>query len=58
MNFALVWISPLKNLAVLIVTNQGGMLGEWACSKANKALIDRIRGSDGTGALSISFKNQ
>lgn len=46
MNYALVWMAPLKDFAVLIVTNQGGPAAERACDKAAAALISRIRGSN------------
>ena len=43
MNYAVVWIAPLKDFAVLIVTNQGGQAAATACDKASAALINRIR---------------
>jgi CubicO group peptidase (beta-lactamase class C family) len=46
MNYAVVWIAPLKDFAVLIVTNQGGQAAATACDKASAALINRIRGSN------------
>jgi len=46
MNYAMVWIAPQKDSAVLVVTNQGGPAAERACDKAAAALISRIRGSN------------
>jgi len=43
MNFAVVWMAPLKDFAVLVVTNQGGPAAERACDKAAEALISRVR---------------
>jgi hypothetical protein len=36
-------MAPLKDFAVLVVTNQGGPAAERACDKAAEALISRIR---------------
>jgi len=44
MNYAMVWIAPQKDSAVLVVTNQGGQAAATACDKASAALINRIRG--------------
>lgn len=43
MNYAMVWIVPQKDSAVLVVTNQGGQPAEQGCDKAIGALIERIR---------------
>ena len=45
MNYALIWMAPLQDFAVLVVTNQGGPAAERGCDKASGALIGRIRGS-------------
>jgi CubicO group peptidase (beta-lactamase class C family) len=39
MNYAVVWISPKRNFAVLIATNQGGPAAAKACDEAAGALI-------------------
>lgn len=46
MNYAVVWMAPLKDFAVLIVTNQGGQAAATACDEASAALISRVRGSN------------
>ena len=38
-NFAVVWMAPLKNFAVLIATNQGGDAAAQACDQAAAKLI-------------------
>jgi len=38
-NFAVVWMAPLKDFAVLVMTNQGGDKAEKACDDAAAALI-------------------
>lgn len=45
MNFALVWMAPARDFAVLVVTNQGGPAAEKGCDEAAGALIERIRGA-------------
>lgn len=45
MNFALVWMAPLKDFAVLVVTNQGGPAAERGCDEAAGTLIERMRGA-------------
>jgi len=45
MNYALIWMAPLHDFAVLVVTNQGGPAAERGCDQAAGALIGRIRGS-------------
>jgi len=39
MNYAVVWISPLRDFAVLVCTNQGGAEAAKACDEAAAALI-------------------
>jgi len=39
MNFAVVWMAPLRDFAVLVVTNQGGEAAAKACDEAASALI-------------------
>lgn len=39
MNFAVVWAAPLRDFAVLVVTNQGGPAAAKACDEAAAALI-------------------
>jgi CubicO group peptidase (beta-lactamase class C family) len=39
MNFAVVWMAPLRGFAVLVVTNQGGEAAAKACDEAASALI-------------------
>ena len=41
MNFATVWVAPLRHFAVLVVTNQGGPAAQKACDEAAGALIKR-----------------
>ena len=41
MNFATVWVAPLRNFAVLVATNQGGPAAQKACDEAAGALIKR-----------------
>ena len=41
MNFAVVWMAPLKDFAVLVVTNQGGPQAETGSDEAASALILR-----------------
>lgn len=41
MNFATVWVAPLRNFAVLVVTNQGGPAAQKACDEAAGGLIKR-----------------
>lgn len=43
MNYALVWMAPRKDFAVLIVTNQGGPPAERGCDKAAGILISRLQ---------------
>jgi hypothetical protein len=38
-NFAVVWITPLRDFAVLVATNQGGDEAEKACDETAAALI-------------------
>lgn len=40
MNFAVVWIAPLRDFAVLVVCNQGGPVAFKACDEAASKLID------------------
>lgn len=39
MNYAVVWMAPLKDFAVLVMTNQGGDEAAKACDEAAGALI-------------------
>jgi hypothetical protein len=39
MNLAVVWMVPLRNFAVLVVSNQGGEAAAKACDEAASALI-------------------
>jgi CubicO group peptidase (beta-lactamase class C family) len=41
MNYAVVWLAPLKDFAVLVVTNQGGPQAETGTDEAASALILR-----------------
>lgn len=41
MNFAVVWMAPQKNFAVLVATNQGGDLAGKACDEAAGMLIHK-----------------
>jgi CubicO group peptidase (beta-lactamase class C family) len=41
MNYAVVWMAPLKDFAVLVVTNQGGPQAETGADEAASALILR-----------------
>lgn len=44
-NFAVVWMAPLKDFAVLVATNQGGGEAEKACDETAGALIqDYLKG--------------
>jgi CubicO group peptidase (beta-lactamase class C family) len=40
MNFAVVWIAPARDFAVLITTNEGGQSAEKGCDEAASALIN------------------
>jgi CubicO group peptidase (beta-lactamase class C family) len=52
MNHAVAWIAPLKDLALLIVTNQGGPAAAKACDEAASKMIDlRVQRSQGLPAL-------
>ncbi len=42
MNFAVVWMAPNRNFAVLVACNQGGDKAEEACDKAAAALIETV----------------
>lgn len=41
-NYAVVWMAPKKDFAVLVVTNEGGHSAEAACDDAASALIRRF----------------
>ncbi len=41
-NFAVVWLAPLRNFAVLAATNQGGQEAEQACDEVCAALIGQF----------------
>ncbi|MFZ5519307.1 MAG: serine hydrolase domain-containing protein [Candidatus Zhuqueibacterota bacterium] len=43
LNYAVVWIAPLKNMAVVVVTNQGGEIAYQACDETAGALIQHYR---------------
>jgi CubicO group peptidase (beta-lactamase class C family) len=40
MNYAVVWVAPLRDFAVLVCANQGGPTAAKACDEAASALID------------------
>jgi hypothetical protein len=40
MNLAVAWVAPLRDFAVLVVTNQGGPAAVKACDEAASALIN------------------
>ncbi len=42
MNFAVVWMAPKRNFAVLVATNQGGDVAPQACDEAAGMLIRRF----------------
>lgn len=42
MNFAVVWMAPRKNFAVMAVTNQGGERAEQACDEVASAMIGQF----------------
>lgn len=42
-NYAVVWIAPLKNFAVLVTTNQGGDSAAHACDETAAAMIHQFR---------------
>jgi hypothetical protein len=42
MNFAIMWISPEKNFAVVAACNMGGDSGTKGCDEACSALIERV----------------
>ena len=44
MNYAVVWAAPLKQFAVLVVTNQGDDQAAKACDEAASALIKMHQG--------------
>ncbi len=44
MNFAVVWMAPVRDVAVLVVTNQGGEEAEKACDRAAGKLIETYLG--------------
>jgi CubicO group peptidase (beta-lactamase class C family) len=50
MNFAVVWMAPLRDFAVLVVTNQGGDTAAKACDEAAAAMI-RLRLEKGRGKM-------
>ncbi|MDE2126814.1 MAG: beta-lactamase family protein [Armatimonadetes bacterium] len=45
MNFAVVWIAPKKDFAVLAATNQGGDAAATACDQTSAALIGMTEGA-------------
>ena len=49
-NYALVWMAPLKDFAVLVMTNQGGDKAAKACNDAATALIQFQQREPGGGA--------
>ena len=49
MNYALVWMAPNKNFAVLICTNQGGSSAQKACDEATGKLIEFYLKEKGAG---------
>jgi hypothetical protein len=44
MNFAVVWMAPIRNFAVLVATNQGGDVVPQACDEAAGMLIEKYLG--------------
>ena len=46
MNYAVVWISPVKGFAVLVVSNQGGELAIRGCDEAAFAMINLYQKSE------------
>ena len=42
MNFAAVYMAPAKNLAILVVTNQGGSAANEACNEAAAEIVGRF----------------
>jgi hypothetical protein len=42
MNFCVAWLAPLRDFAVLVMTNQGGEKAALACDKAASQLIRRF----------------
>lgn len=44
MNFAVAWIAPEEQLAVVVATNQGGPEADGACRDALRAVLERHRG--------------
>jgi CubicO group peptidase (beta-lactamase class C family) len=45
MSFAVIWIAPIKDFAVLVATNQGGEAAAKACDDAATALIRKHTGT-------------
>jgi CubicO group peptidase (beta-lactamase class C family) len=43
-NYAVVWMAPFKNFAVLVATNQGGDVAASACDKVAATMIHRFLG--------------
>jgi CubicO group peptidase (beta-lactamase class C family) len=41
LSYATAWVAPRRDLAVLVVTNQGGGAGEKACHEARDLLLDK-----------------
>lgn len=48
LNYAVVWMAPLKNMAVVVATNQGGDEAYQACDETAGALIQHYRFHDAT----------
>jgi len=48
LNYAVVWMAPMKNLAVVVATNQGGDVAYQACDETAGALIQHYRFRDAT----------
>jgi hypothetical protein len=48
-NYALVWMAPLKDFAVLVMTNQGGDKAAKACDDTATALIQFQQREPGGG---------
>jgi CubicO group peptidase (beta-lactamase class C family) len=52
MNFAVVWAAPLRDFAVLVVTNQGGPAAAKACDEAAAAMIGLYQKDEDRHSLS------
>ncbi|MFW6171043.1 MAG: serine hydrolase domain-containing protein [Planctomycetota bacterium] len=48
-NYAVAWVAPLKNFAVLVATNQGGDAAAKACDEVASAVIQKTNGLNSPG---------